>query len=59
MTSNGRMNSEYSIGNDLEGSGRGLIEVLSWHVTGGAEREHEESQVRITSVLTEIQTESF
>jgi hypothetical protein len=33
------------IGKDLEGIGRGVIEILSRHLTGGTEGNHEESQV--------------
>jgi hypothetical protein len=29
---------------DLEGSGDRLIEVLSWHLLGGTEENHEEPQ---------------
>jgi hypothetical protein len=28
----------------LEGNGRGLIEILSWHFSGGAEENYEISQ---------------
>jgi hypothetical protein len=32
------------IGKDLEGSSCGLVEALSWHLSGGAEEKHENSQ---------------
>jgi hypothetical protein len=39
----------------LEGSGRGLIEILSLHSPGGSQ-ENDGKPARISGVLTEIQT---
>jgi hypothetical protein len=41
----------------LEGSGRGLIEVLAQHFSGGAEEKVQETSIRITDVLADIQIE--
>jgi hypothetical protein len=41
IASNGRITEEWWIGKDLEGGSRGLIELLSRHLPGGAERNHE------------------
>jgi hypothetical protein len=40
----------------LEGSGSGLIKVLSWHFPGEIEENNKKSSVRITSDPDEIQT---
>jgi hypothetical protein len=37
MAPNDRLTDELWVGNDLEGSGRGLIEVLSQHLHGDTE----------------------
>jgi hypothetical protein len=37
----------------MEGSGCGLIDVLSWYLPGGDEESHENS-VRVASVLAKI-----
>jgi hypothetical protein len=41
---NERIINEFGTGKDLEGSGHGLIEVLSQHVTKGTRKNHETSQ---------------
>jgi hypothetical protein len=40
----------------VEGSGYGLTEALSWHLSGGIEEHHEKSQVRTASALAKIRT---
>jgi hypothetical protein len=46
---------EWRIQNDLEGSGCGLIKILSGNLPRGAEEIHE-NLIRITDVLPEIQS---
>jgi hypothetical protein len=40
MAMNDRMVGEYWIEKELEGNGRDLIEVLSWHLPGETEENH-------------------
>jgi hypothetical protein len=39
-----RMMSEYLIVKDMEGSCHGLVEIISWHLCGGTEKNHRRSQ---------------
>jgi hypothetical protein len=49
---------ELWIGKDLEGNDHGRFEVLSCHLPGGIEGNHEKS-VRITGVPAEFRTENL
>jgi hypothetical protein len=48
------MMGEESIGKNLEGSGRGLIEVRSQHLPGRSEENHKEISIRILELPAEI-----
>jgi hypothetical protein len=45
IASNGRIIIECSIGKCLQGSGRGLVEILSCNLPGGTDESHEEPQL--------------
>jgi hypothetical protein len=44
---------------DLEGSGRGLSEVLSQHLPGGTLKKTRKASVTTAAILFEIQTEDL
>jgi hypothetical protein len=46
IASNSRVTGEYRIGNDMEGSGRGLVEILFKYLPEGTERNHENFTLR-------------
>jgi hypothetical protein len=52
-----RVTKDWWIGRDLDGTGRGLIEAICQHLTGGAE-ENYKINLRIAGVQVEIRTES-
>jgi hypothetical protein len=41
---NVRMTDEWWTGNDVEGSGKNLIHVLSWHIHGGTWESYKETE---------------
>jgi hypothetical protein len=45
------------MGKNLEGSGCGQIEALSWHLRIRAKKDHEKTLVRIAGVPAKIRTE--
>jgi hypothetical protein len=53
----GMMIGEWIVEYILGGNGRGVNEVLSWHLPGGTRENHE--QIRISGVLAEIRTKYF
>jgi hypothetical protein len=55
IASDGRIVDEWWIGEDLDGSYRSLIYVISWNLLRGAEKSTK--KLRIASVLAEIRTE--
>jgi hypothetical protein len=52
--SNGRMNGEHSIGEDVEEGSHDVIEVLSWSLLEGTRENHKKPLLRISGVLAEI-----
>jgi hypothetical protein len=48
-----------SIGKDLDGSGRGLIEVIVQHFSGGTEKNQETSQSRQSESRPIFETNTY